>query len=312
MSWKSAAATTAWGVGLLTFLGSFGYAIYSVETGTGPGGWLIDLQLQWRGSYGLKLSILVTWVIVALAMTPLWIGLAALVARIGPEPQPAVAQVPAAGTAAQAQMPLGLWGGSVLVVVAAIVGGGGYGVLHLLHQRDDGQPLEAVSLAAGPAAAPPSSRFLAIEGVAQPKLIYGIGKKGEYSSKDFYLPLTAPGWKKADPVRYVLVIKDRRGTVSANELRGPFYVAAKVGHVPKFVTSAYEKEGVTLDRATYLVELVTVSNGKVVAGNDGEMAFLIGGGLLGGLGLVMAMVSFMRQRIGRWRSRPGAHPGMSH
>lgn len=108
MSWKSAVATTAWGVGLLTFLGAFGYAVYSVEAGTGPGGWLIDLQLQGRGSYGLKLSIFLTWIIVALAMTPLWIGLAVLVARVGPEPAAAAARAQAADAEAQGQMPLGV------------------------------------------------------------------------------------------------------------------------------------------------------------------------------------------------------------
>lgn len=311
MSWKSAAATAAWGVGLLTFFGSFGYAIYSVETGTGPGGWVIDLQLQWRSSYGLKLSILVTWMIVALAMTPVWIGLVALVSRIGPEPGPSATHAPVTDTVGRAQMPLGVWGGTMLIVVAAVIGGGGYGVLHLLHQRDGGHPLEALSLASGQTVAPRSSRFLVIEGVTQPKLIYAIGKKGEHSSKDFYLPLTAPAWSKADPVRYVLVIRDRRGTLGVDELRGPFKVIAKSGRVPRFVASAYEKEGVSLDSTTFLVERVSVSNGKVVANEDGEMAFLFFGALLGGLGLVIVMISFIRHRIGRSGGRSTAASGAS-
>jgi hypothetical protein len=311
MRWKSVLAMLAWVVGVLGFIGSFGYAIYSVETGTGPGGWLVDLQLQWRGSYGTKLTLLVTWVLVVVAMTPLWIGLAVLLARLGPAPGSAQPQPRAPAAASDAPVSLMVWSGVFLVVAGCAVGGGGFLVLHVLHERESGHVFEPVTLTQGPAAAAPSSAYLAIEGVAQTRLVYAIGKRGEYASKDFYMPLTAPNWAPSDAVRYVLLIKDRRGALGPDDVRGPFHVVAEAGRVPQFVRSAYEKEGVAMDRNSYLVERRPVAGGRVARRSDGEMDFLVGGGLVAALGLLMAIVGWVRQRLGGRRAGARVASGAS-
>jgi hypothetical protein len=309
MRWKSTLATLAWAVGVLAFLGSFGYAIYSVETATGPGGWLVDLQLQWRGSYGTKLTVLLTWVLVAIGLTPLWMGLVALLARTAPEPGEAAAPPRAAAAASDAPVSLTLWAGVFLVVAGLAAGGGGFLVLHVLHERESGHAFEPVNLSQGPAAAAPSGRYLAIEGVAQTKLVYGIGKRGSYASKDYYMPITAPNWAPGDGVRYVLVIRQHRGTLGADDVRGPFHVVSEAGRVPQYVHSAYEKEGVALDRSSFLVERRPVANGRVARRSDGEMDFLVGGGLVAGLGLLMALIGFVRQHLRRHRATAAVASG---
>jgi len=311
MRWKSVLAMLAWVVGVVGFIGSFGYAIYSVETGTGPGGWLVDLQLQWRGSYGTKLTLLVTWVLVVVAMTPLWIGLAVLLARLGPAPGAAPAQPRQAAAPSGAPVSLAVLSGVFLVVAGCVVGGGGFLVLHVLHERESGHVFEPVRLVQGQTGAAPSAQYLAIEGVAQPKLIYGIGKRGEHSRKDYYVPITAPAWSPTEAVRYVLVIKDRRGALGPNEVSGPFHVVAEAGRVPQFVRSAYEKEGLKMDRSSYLVERRPVDNGKVARRADGEEGFLVGGGLVAALGLLMAIVGWVRQRLGGTRAGARVASGAS-
>jgi hypothetical protein len=298
MSWKSVLAMLARGVGVLGFVGSFVYAICSVVTGAGPGGWVIDLQLQSGGSYAVKLTMFVTWLLVAAAMTPLWVGLAVLRDRLGPTSVPTSAPTRQAAAAPDRPVSLMLSSGLCLLLVAGIVAGGGFLVLHVVHERESGQPFEPVSRVQGLVGAEPSSSYLAIDGLAQTELIYGIGKRGEHSSQDFYVPLTAPGWTTTEAVRYVLVIHDHRGALGAHELRGPFHVVARAGRVPRFVRSAYEKEGLTLASSTYLVERLPVANGKVARSRDGETEFLVGGALVGGLGLLMAIVGFIRQRFG--------------
>lgn len=303
MRWKSMLAMLARVMQVIGLVGSFVYAIYSVETGTGPGGWLIDLQLQSGGSCALKLTMFGTWLLVAAAMLPFWIGLAVLRDRLGPTSAPTSAPPRQATGAPDRPVSLTLWAGMFLVVIAGVVGGGGCVVLHVLHEREGGQPFEPVSLVPGQPAAEPASKYLAIDGQAQPDLLYRIGRRGEHTGKDHYLPLTAPGWTNTEAVRYVLVLKGRRGTLSAHELRGPFHVVAQQGRVPTFVLSAYEKAGLTLASRTTLVERLPVDNGKVARSREGEQEFLIGGALVGGLGLLMAAVGFIRLRLGGARQR---------
>ena len=46
-----------------------------------------------------------------------------------------------------------------------------------------------------------------------------------------------------------------------------------------------------------------VDDGKVARSHEGEKEFLIGGGLVGGLGLLMALIGFIRLRFGGARQR---------
>jgi hypothetical protein len=110
-------------------------------------------------------------------------------------------------------------------------------------------------------------------------------------------------------VRYVLVIKDRRGALGPNEVSGPFHVVSEAGRVPQFVRSAYEREGLTMDRSTYLVERRPVDKGKVARRDDGEMDFLVGGGLVAALGLLMAIAGFIRQQLRRHRAAAAVASG---
>lgn len=141
--------------GWTAFAAVVGYSIYSVETGTGPGGWLVDRQLQWFGSYGTKSTVLVPILLMFLVAGGVFAVLAKLFELVAGQPAQPANPVPAQATplpAPPGEHPAAVLRlGLAILFGSLIIGGGGYLYLSWKHGGEEGSEFERIRLETGAA-----------------------------------------------------------------------------------------------------------------------------------------------------------------
>jgi hypothetical protein len=263
------------------------YAFYQAYSYTGIYKWLAEWQLAEFHSYNLRLTIAG-----AILLPALPVGLLAEIFGIPYRTGWRPSNAPGARAPSHVSWIAAI--GALALVVAA-------GAFLLGYQKST-QPVvtETVDLALGK---PPQSDHVRMTAIARTDLIV---KLEDRSGLRFYVPLTAPDWKRSDPLVYFLQTNVDAyvapgGQILSLEAKTPPFRITQVGalvpdDLPGPVAESYRKHNVTLAATPMVLELA--------AGADLARYWIVAGvgALLGFVCLLVAGLAAIQQR--RTRSPP--------
>jgi hypothetical protein len=287
------------GLGLLQAIALpawFAYVIYGWATYTGAWQWLAEWELQHFGSYHDKATfIALVFAPVLLLSAPLMVIRRQFPATFD-GPMPLHPKGVVAGLNKPANAP------KVLAVIAlgALLAGTVSGWLG--YQKSQTPTVfEAIDLARATA---PQTRHITISGVAQTGMIVVLEQTFNGNrTEETYLPVTAPNWRKGDPVSFFLmprgnVYVDDRGAHGYDASSRPFAIA-QTGTVfaeglPGLVRTEFERRGIVMAPATYVLDT------KV----DADLDVYFGIALASALCLLVIMMTALVLRLKGAKARP--------
>jgi hypothetical protein len=268
------------GTGIIWFitLVSFAVGIHGLITESGPVGWLMYAQQSVLGFYSMKLTALLTFLLIG-AVT---LCASAIVARVLGNRE----GMAAAGSASRQFFLHGVdrqAGGTLtgktlfclaiaMVAVTWIIGFAVYTWNTAKQQGDATASYEPIALRSGAAAPAPKGTHVAIEGelLTASVLTHTSGRTS--SSRDDYhlLPVVPPGWRTGQPVSYiakVVQLTDLPGRAPAWPRKPPHpadgLLLGRVSDaIPVAAAQKFKSMGIVLTEPAYLVTMVRSEQGR--------------------------------------------------
>jgi hypothetical protein len=248
---------------------AFAYLAYSLFTGAGLCGYLIDLQMRAFGWAGMKMSFLIGMMVILLPF-----GLIAwLFERVGliKRGRPGAAGAHTQTTTVS-QMPLG-WKVvcSILLaplLIAAVV----YFIISQIDRSNQQMPIYQINVMNSESVPPDGAKFATITGKSQSK--DGLAFEEGSSTLHTYVPFTGDHWDSSEPVRYFLYtpLKNHSGGTSQS-IKDVWEGSPDEGldcqleknALPVYASKEFERRGVIIASPYYVLHHSSFANGHVAA-----------------------------------------------
>ena len=263
------------------------YALYSTFTGTGLAGWFMDWQMQTLGAAYLKLTALVTTLVLCapvLAMQKIAErALGVHIPLTAHQRQRAALEAGGAAQGAdlkQSSFQRTFVGVLIVSLIPTLIAVPVYFYLAHASARDEQSEIREINLNRDSAASFAGARFVRLTGALQENYSYGIEEGSRSSSRRqySYTPLTGVRWSLPEPV-HVFVASDspagatrlsRPPRMTRDRNSNESDAAGDViegrlheGDMPVYARNEFERQGVRIASPYYVLDRMSFIDGRV-------------------------------------------------
>lgn len=248
------------------------YVFYSVFSGTGLGGWLMDLQMQYIGSAYYKLTAILG---IALLYLPAYI-IQKIIARVFNLPSGTLrAPGLSARGSSSASLPKQLLTVLIMAIVPTLIALPVYFYLTYNSARDQQRQIYDINLNSNSSASIGDDvRFARITGEMQADYSYVIEEEMSSSPRHYtYTPLTSANWNRGEPIRIFVVstssgpvlptIRPRSASGSKEESGIVYEGRIDEGNLPTYVRNEFARQGLQIASPHYVFDQMNFINGQI-------------------------------------------------